>query len=295
MDHLKEKLTDYRITYIVVSHENHDDGGDHVHAAILLGRKLETRQNNFFDTNNFHPNIQSARRFKDVVEYIKKDDDFIEFGEFHSNQDAPRRQRLTAEGMDACANKEEFMEYVRQNDTGRYIFNHAQLVSFADLRYRQQVPEYESRYEFNVSDLPERIRTWHSEQFSVPRPERPLTLVLMGGTRLGKTTWARSLGPHIYLAGSINVRKMKEQQFKDYLVVDDVPFEKFIGFKQLIGAQLEFELTDRYLKKVTFENWSKPCIVCLNEDMDYEPKMDRHLLAWYNENTIQVQLFQPLF
>lgn len=77
---------------------------------------------------------------------------------------------------------------------------------------------------------------------------------------------------------------------RGYIVVDDVPFDKFFCFKAIVGAQSQFILTDKYVKKITITNWSKPCIILLNHDMMYERHLSESLLNWFTTNTIKVDL-----
>jgi len=73
--------------YGVVSLERHEDGSPHLHAVFKYKTKLNVRNPKHFDFNGLHPNIQSARKFTDVVKYCKKDGDFIEHGDQPSEFD----------------------------------------------------------------------------------------------------------------------------------------------------------------------------------------------------------------
>ena len=70
---------------MVVASEKHEDGSPHLHAFILLKSRYDCTNCHFWDINVgdevYHPNVQSCRNIDDVVKYIKKDGDILEFGD----------------------------------------------------------------------------------------------------------------------------------------------------------------------------------------------------------------------
>lgn len=93
--------------------------------------------------------------------------------------------------------------------------------------------------------------------------ERPRSLILIGDSRTGKTEWARSIGEHMYFNGMLNLDKWDNDA--TYAVFDDwEDWGRFYLYKQFLGAQKEFELTDKYRAKRTVQ-WGKPSIVISNE------------------------------
>ncbi|QGH72418.1 MAG: Rep protein [CRESS virus sp. ctpVY4] len=72
----------------------------------------------------------------------------------------------------------------------------------------------------------------------------------------------------------------------EYAVFDDwEDWTKFYLFKQFLGAQQEFDITDKYRRK-TRVRWGKPCIV-LSNDL---PSFYGAHGAWCDANTILVVL-----
>ena len=79
-----------KISWIVVGHELHEDGGDHLHVAIGYARKRDISNATYYDlsgpfdangsSKTYHPNIQASRNKIDVIKYVKKDGDFCEHG-----------------------------------------------------------------------------------------------------------------------------------------------------------------------------------------------------------------------
>lgn len=77
-----------------------------------------------------------------------------------------------------------------------------------------------------------------------------------------------------------------------FAVFDDMQggFEFFHGYKFWLGAQKEFEVTDKYKGKRHFE-WGKPSVWIMNDDptthkVDYE---------WLEGNCTIVHLTRPIF
>lgn len=63
-------------------------------------------------------------------------------------------------------------------------------------------------------------------------------------------------------------------------------------YKQILGCQTDFTVTDKYLKKVHIRNWRKPCIYLCNEDpCDYGGVDDK----WIDGNCTTVEIKKLLF
>ena len=86
---------------------------------------------------------------------------------------------------------------------------------------------------------------------------RVKSLILWGGTRTGKTLYARSLGHHAYYNLQFNMDDFSNDC--KYAVFDDIQggFEYWHSYKGWLGAQKQFVITDKYRKKRTI-HWGKP-------------------------------------
>lgn len=74
-----------------------------------------------------------------------------------------------------------------------------------------------------------------------------------------------------------------------YAVFDDWPdWTKFTWYKQFLGAQSEFIVTDKYRKKLRVE-WGKPCVIVSNSLPVFED------INWINLNCVIVEIKSPLF
>lgn len=60
----------------VICREQHADGTNHLHAAVMFSRKLDVRNPAYFDITDgmvvYHGNYQSARRWVAAINYVKK-------------------------------------------------------------------------------------------------------------------------------------------------------------------------------------------------------------------------------
>jgi hypothetical protein len=65
----------------VIARELHEDGSPHIHVYLLLVKKLNCRNARFWDLGSCHGNYQHARNLDHVTAYIKKDNDYLEFGD----------------------------------------------------------------------------------------------------------------------------------------------------------------------------------------------------------------------
>lgn len=109
---------------------------------------------------------------------------------------------------------------------------------------------------------------------------------MVGPTRTGKTTWARSLGPHLYWNGLFDLATFRGDV--EYAIFDDFDWEFFPSYKQWLGAQLEFTVTDKYRKKKTIK-WGKPVILLSNEMPRFKD------MEWVQGNCFIVELNKSLF
>lgn len=97
---------------------------------------------------------------------------------------------------------------------------------------------------------------------------RRRSLCLYGPTRVGKTTWARSLGNHVYFMGVMSGEvALRDMPSADYAIFDDIRggIKFFPSWKEWFGSQLVVSVKKLYRDPVQV-NWGKPCIWLCNED-----------------------------
>ena len=93
---------------------------------------------------------------------------------------------------------------------------------------------------------------------------------------MGKTQWARSLGPHNYFNSNFNFKEWNPDA--KYCIIDDFGWEyfkhdhhHFAALKALLWGQEQVDVTDKYMPKTTIKGM--PCIFICND-----------LLAIFSEN-----------
>lgn len=76
----------------------------------------------------------------------------------------------------------------------------------------------------------------------------------------------------------------------EYLIFDDIPWDRVPVKKAFFGAQKQFVMTDKYKRKKTV-HWGKPCIyLCNPEDEPNEIWTD-----WYQQNIVYVKIENKLY
>lgn len=215
-------LTGERAAYTIVSHEFHEDGGDHLHVLIvfrvgylveslcvivtqssILQRKFRTRNERYFDLDDgrgrrFHPNIQSARNAVEVYQYVIKDGDYLEAGtkpekfvppgvEKRSKRDAAfaalDEQYDTVEGFMSALRERHPYEFFTRGNTIK-----ANLVETKRRDY-----SYQSPYASDSFVLPGAVQDWLDTEFTEEvshlradgRPPRPPSIFLLRGPYAG--------------------------------------------------------------------------------------------------------------
>lgn len=112
---------------------------------------------------------------------------------------------------------------------------------------------------------------------------------------MGKTEWARCLGPHFYCCHYFNVSELDEA--KRYAVFDDIRIDEktYWHWKPWFGGQKEFTVTDKYRKKRRFR-WGKPVIWLCNPASDIRKlSLDIAEMDWLKESCVFVEVNNTLY
>ncbi|XP_027171563.1 uncharacterized protein LOC113771147 [Coffea eugenioides] len=132
------------------------------------------------------------------------------------------------------------------------------------------------------------------------RPHRPMSIIIEGPSRTGKTCWARSLNPHAhnYNAGHIDLAHHCDNAW--YNVLDDVNPRFLKHWKEFLGAQRDWSSNCKYAKPRKIKGGIPTIVLCnpgLNSSYhDYLSALDReNLLNWTKQNAAFYFLEQPLF
>lgn len=165
------------IKYLVVGREYHKSGDEHYHVALQLDRPIRTRNSRFFDLDGFHPNVQSAKDFNRWVAYVKKEGTYAERGTYGTEK---KTVRISPEELIILAqtmNKGEFLSYCSVN------------------RYQYAVAIWEDNHKTDHCTLTEEspitgiMNTCLNQVNEIW--DKTKTLLLVGDSGIGKTTWCK--------------------------------------------------------------------------------------------------------
>lgn len=136
----------------IIGQEQHQDGQLHLHCYLNLHSKYDARNPNCLDVVHngvvYHGNYQSARNVTAVMEYCRKDGNFIEAG--------VAQTRLTwGECLDSAKDADDFLALMRTHYPREYILNHDKMKAFAAVHYKRDLPVYTPRYTEFVHVVPE--------------------------------------------------------------------------------------------------------------------------------------------
>jgi len=276
------KFTAEPLKSYVIAKEAHEDGSPHFHVLLCYAVPFRSRNARVFDFDEAHPNIQSARSVKKCYAYCIKDGDYITHGFDQLAGAKPSWATVIAESED----KESFMAAAHVAFPRDFVLSREKLEYFATSYYKKQINYVPVYNDFVIPDI---LNFWVNDELRSNKP-RPKSLYLVGISRLGKTEWARSLGKHIYACGMLNLDNWVDDA--DYMVIDDVNWDYLPGKKELLGAQQEITLSDKYRKKQTLK-WGKPCIYLCNPDADVYFTCKES--AWLSVNAIYHRLTRPMF
>nr|ADG29347.1 Rep [Okra leaf curl virus] len=299
--------------FIKICKELHENGEPHLHVLIQFEGKYKCQNQRFFDlvspsrSAHFHPNIQGAKSSSDVKSYIDKDGDTLEWGEFQIDGRSARGGQQTANDAYAAAlnagSKSEALRVIRELAPKDYVLQFHNLNANLDRIFTPPLEVYVSPFLSSSFDqVPEELEEWVSENVmdAAARPLRPLSLVLEGDSRTGKTMWARSLGPHNYLCGHLDLSPKVYSNDAWFNIIDDVDPHYLKHFKEFMGAQRDWQSNTKYGKPVQIKGGIPTIFLCNpGPNASYkeflEEEKNSALKAWALKNAAFVFLTQPLY
>nr|AAL05293.1 replication-associated protein [Tomato yellow leaf curl virus - Gezira] len=299
--------------YIKVCRELHENGEPHLHVLIQFEGKFKCQNQRFFDlvspsrAAHFHPNIQGAKSSSDVKSYIEKEGDTLDWGQFQIDGRSARGGQQSANDAYAAAinsgSKAEALRVLRELAPRDYILQFHNLNSNLDRIFQEPPAPYSSPFlSSSFNQVPEELEVWVSENVmsSAARPWRPNSIIIEGDSRTGKTMWARSLGPHNYLCGHLDLSPKVYSNDAWYNVIDDVDPHYLKHFKEFMGAQRDWQSNTKYGKPIQIKGGIPTIFLCnpgptssYREYLDEEKNIS--LKNWALKNATFVTLYEPLF
>nr|CDN72746.1 replication associated protein [Tomato yellow leaf curl Al-Batinah virus] len=299
--------------FIRICRELHEDGTPHLHVLIQFEGKFQCKNNRFFDLTSptrsahFHPNIQGAKSSSDVKTYMEKDGDILDHGVFQVDGRSARGGCQSANDAYAEAinagSKAQALNILKEKAPRDFLLQFHNLNSNLDRIFQEPPAPYISPFlSSSFNQVPEELEVWVSENVmsSAARPWRPNSIVIEGDSRTGKTMWARSLGPHNYLCGHLDLSPKVYSNDAWYNVIDDVNPHYLKHFKELMGAQRDWQSNTKYGKPIQIKGGIPTIFLCnpgptssYREYLDEEKNIS--LKNWALKNATFVTLYEPLF
>ncbi|ALV85583.1 replication-associated protein [Pavonia mosaic virus] len=302
--------------YIRVCRELHEDGAPHLHALLQFEGKFQCTNCRFFDlrhpqhSNVCHGEYKSCKSSSDAKSYIEKGGDYIEWGTFQIDGRSARGGQQTANDAAAealnAASKDEAMQIIKEKLPEKFLFQYHNLSSNLDRIFSKPPEPWASPFPLSsFTNVPDEMKDWVAQYIGLDaaaRPVRPVSLIIEGDSRTGKTMWARALGPHNYLSGHLDFNSRVYSNEVEFNVIDDVSphYLKLKHWKELIGAQRDWQSNCKYGKPVQIKG-GVPSIVLCNpgEGASYKDFLDKAensaLKAWTLHNATFVFLDSPLY
>nr|URM59568.1 replication-associated protein [Tomato yellow leaf curl virus] len=313
LSQLKNLSTPTNKLFIRVSREFHENGEPHLHVLIQFEGKFKCQNNRFFDlvsstrSAHFHPNIQGAKSSSDVKAYVEKDGDFIDFGVFQVDGRSARGGQQSANDAYAEAinsgSKAAALNILRKKAPKDFVLQFHNLNANLDRIFQEPPAPYISPFlSSSFNQVPDELEVWVSENVmsSAARPWRPNSIIIEGDSRTGKTMWARSLGPHNYLCGHLDLSPKVYSNDAWYNVIDDVDPHYLKHFKEFMGAQRDWQSNTKYGKPIQIKGGIPTIFLCnpgptssYREYLDEEKNIS--LKNWALKNATFVTLYEPLF
>lgn len=206
-DRVLEILSDVLdIELYIIAQEQHEDGGNHIHAYIKCTTKKDIRSPNTLDVDNYHGKYETCRNYNAVRNYCTKDGNYITNINNFQPVNAAIRVILadsTTEALDIVKNDPLLArDYVRDSvRIEQSLANMHITETFVNLKYRFITMRSIIRWKRNKHSL------W-----------------LKGPTNTGKTEYAKSLFSRPLLVRHIDdLKKLKPTH--DGIVFDDMSFK----------------------------------------------------------------------
>lgn len=199
---------------MAIAKERHQENEEeeeefHLHCLIRLNRKCNIRKEDYFDFDDQHPNIQSARNWKDVYNYIQKEKvDYVEFGSWEEVDDVIKAEVLE------CTGRKQVMDCMIRH---KKIHQHKFWLEYW-LLSGMEVGDEEVKYDLDDFDVPIAVREWMDDHDNK-------SLILVGDAGGGKTSLARAVAARL---GDFHWNPHKES-IKSYrqqgtIIFDDTDF-----------------------------------------------------------------------
>jgi len=267
-----------KLDWAVIAHEKHKDGDSHLHALVIL--KDRVNFSSFTTLDSFagkHGDYRSAKSVTAVLQYVKKDTDYIEFNvdvtaflKLRQNKKGSKLATSAAflalkDGAEPLKILDEFPDF--------YFIHRRKIQEFsADLAVLNAAKGLKPWVPLDLATFVEphdvTIATWLNENIKKPRARKQPQLYIYGDFNTGKTSLITSLATYLrtYYMPSEDFYDSYFNGAYDLCIYDEFKAHKTVQFLNawLEGAPLPLRKKgSQYLK---FEN--VPTIICSNYSVE---------------------------
>lgn len=281
---LRTKL-DEKVAYIVVAQEFHEDGSLHLHAQVQLKKLLSVTNPNTFDLMHRHCNIQRTLDSSAANAYVKKDNNFIEFGEF--NVVVELRKKKTK-------NKFDNTYYLTCNIVEEVLNNNMNLLFVPSLLGARKVFEQLKERSIKSEIQPFLPSIWLNLELPVLKQKQKHYWIWSLKVSKGKSAFLRLLDS-MYLCHRWNV----EEEFQDY--DNETQFILFDAFTKGSSVKIttleklcDGQHTIKRKNNKTVMTKNPIVIVCSNLPMNEVYHIDERLQCRFNELNVDDYDFNEL-
>lgn len=210
LNNLKIDIKNY-----IVAQEKHKDGNNHIHCYLLLNKKINIRNERYFDIDDYHPKVEGVRSWKNVIKYVTKDGNYITNYEQSVIDDIIKKNMKVGELYTKArelaieGKPKEGLKVLEHDKTVRDLVIHGNAIQ----KNLRQLAVKRKRPDFNIEDFDIDF-IWNRDK----------TLILWGPTNMGKTSLAKALLPDALLVGHKDKLKLYEEGEYNGIIYDDMSF-----------------------------------------------------------------------
>lgn len=204
--------------YTIAVEQNKTNNKVHIHAYISGNKPIDIKNPYFLDIEidgeTYHGNYQAAKNSKNVIEYCKKQGDFIT-----NIKDKPKRKKPLAFLRDITREKgAQYAIDLMYNDfpelavsRGRSIKKN--LIDYEQRLFDKKSKEEEKTYSIESFDVPKEVHDWYKN--------RSTTALISGKSGLGKTELAKALVKHLNPLFINNINQLKDLKPENKAIIFD--------------------------------------------------------------------------
>jgi len=96
----------------------------------------------------------------------------------------------------------------------------------------------------------------------------------------------------MYFCGNFNLDDWDDEA--KFIILDDIDISFFPRWKEFLGCQKQFVLTDKYRRKRTV-HWGRPCVWLCNADLDPRRTLSRVANEWLSINVFIYESDEKLY